>query len=260
MKLALYQGPSPAGDIETAFATVETMMGRAAEEGAVMVVFPELFLPGYNVGANHHDLAQPINGEWIKRLSNLTRQTDCGLTIGFAERDGLTVYNSAASLNAKGELLARFRKLQLYGEKENALFAPGENYVTFDWQGRKVGLLICYDVEFPEHVRALRRMGAELILVPTANMAPYTYVAKTLVPARAHENNVSIAYANYCGQERDLDYVGLSIIVAADGSHIEFAGPDEETLLYANLHALRGEKAMLGTQLEDLRAIRIPLK
>lgn len=260
MKLSLYQGPSPAGDVEQAFSVIEIRLAEAAAAGAVMVVFPELFLPGYNIGAGHHDVAQPIDGAWIKKLSNLARDTNCAITIGFPERDGLSIYNSAVSINQNGELLARFRKIQLWGEKENALFAPGDHYTTFDWQGRKVGLLICYDVEFPEHVRALRRMGCELILVPTANMAPYTYVAKTLVPARAHENNVSIVYANYCGQERDLDYVGLSVIVAADGVPIEFAGIKDETLLHANLHALRGEKAMLGSQIEDFRPIRVPLK
>jgi len=260
MKLALYQGPSPAGDIDKAFDAVSASLQRAAADGAVMMVFPELFLPGYNVGAVHHDVAQQFNGPWVKRLSGMARAAECGLVIGFPERDGLTVYNSAVAINANGELLARYRKIQLFGEKETALFAPGESYATFDWKGRKVGLLICYDIEFPEHVRALRRLGAELILVPTANMEPFSFVSRTMVPSRAHENAVSIAYANYCGVERDLSYVGLSVIVAADGTVLQSAGTDDETMLLANLHALRGEKKLLSTQLEDFRAIRTPFK
>ena len=69
----------------------------------------------------------------------------------------------------------------------------------FEIGGLKAALLICYDVEFPESVRALALAGAELVIVPTALMQPFDVVAKTIVPARAYENQLFVAYANRCG-------------------------------------------------------------
>ena len=259
MKLALYQGPSPAGDVDKAFDTLETTMRRAVDGGAAMVVFPELYLPGYNMSAQHHDYAQRIDGQWMKHLSALARDIGCALTLGFSERDGLTVYNSAVAIDKTGALLARHRKIQLFGETETALFARGGGYTTFFWNDLRVGILICYDVEFPEHVRAMRRMGVDLILVPTANMAPYEFVSKSIVPTRSYESGVAIAYANYCGSERDLDYVGLSLITAADGTVLEAAGESEEALLLVDFNDLPGDLSQMSTQMRDLRALRVPL-
>jgi predicted amidohydrolase len=70
-------------------------------------------------------------------------------------------------------------------------------------EGWKLGLLICYDLEFPENARRLALAGAELILVPTANMVPFDFVADVTVRARAFENQCYVAYANYCGHEGD---------------------------------------------------------
>lgn len=259
MHLALYQGPSPSGDVERAFTIIEERTREAAERGASLIVFPELFLPGYNIGANHHDLAQPLDGPWVKRLSSLARHAGCGIVTGFSERDGRSVYNSAVVLGHEGGLVSRYRKIQLYGEMENTLFSAGASYSIFDWNGVTTGILICYDVEFPEHVRALRRMGVRLVLVPTANMAPFTYVSRVIVPSRAIENSVGIAYANYCGSERDLTYVGESVMAAGDGEPVEKADADSETVLVADLNALRGDPRLLSSQFNDLTIVSTPL-
>ena len=97
--------------------------------------------------------------------------------------------------------------------------------------GLKVGLLICYDVEFPEAVRALALAGADVVAVPTALIRPFDIVARTLVPARAYENQVYIAYAGLCGSEGGLGYCGLSCIVAPDGRDLARAGDDPALLL-----------------------------
>ena len=93
-----------------------------------------------------------------------------------------------------------------------------------DLDGWRLGLLICYDVEFPENARALALAGADLIAAPTANMDPYEVVATTLVPARAYENQVYFAYANYCGHEGEISYCGQSCVVAPDGTDAARAG------------------------------------
>ena len=88
----------------------------------------------------------------------------------------------------------------------------------------KIGILICYDVEFPEAARTLTLAGAELIAVPTAIMQPFCHTCQLLVPARAYENQVFVVYANRCGQEGDLTYCGLSCIVGPDGKDRVRAG------------------------------------
>lgn len=96
-----------------------------------------------------------------------------------------------------------------------------------------MGLLICYDVEFPEAVRAHALAGVDLVAVPTALMRPYDIVADTIVPARAYENQLFVAYANRCGAEAELNYCGRSCVVAPDGNDLARAGASEELIFAA---------------------------
>ena len=100
--------------------------------------------------------------------------------------------------------------------------------------GWSLGLLICYEVEFPEMVRDLAIRGAEVICVPTANMPEYDAVQTVLLPARALENTAYVTYANYCGVEGDLAYGGLSEAAGPDGKVLARAG-DEPALLVVDV-------------------------
>ena len=216
MKIAVLQSPSPSGDIELAFAQLTRALNAAGAAGAAVLVAPEAYFPGYN-----HDhitaIAQPKTGDWLNRLSALCRDANCGLVTGYAERDGAQTFNAAVAFAANGDQIAHYRKIQLYGAREAAIYSPGNAYCTFDLHGTKAALLICYDIEFAPHVAALRDLGATLILVPTANMAPFTHVAAHTVPAMAANYALTIAYANYCGTEGDLAYVGQSLIAGPHG-------------------------------------------
>lgn len=214
MIVGFYQCPSPKGDMDAGFKTIETALHAASEAHVDMLVLPEAFLPGY--GATP-PTAPPDWSMVETRLSELCLRFETALTIGLPEYHLGQVFNSAAAFSSGGDMLARYRKIQLFGETENALYQAGNEYVVFDYLGKRWGLLICYDVEFPEHVRALAQKGAEIILVPTANMMPFVNVSEILVPSRAAENGVSIVYANYCGPEGDLTYTGLSVICGPDG-------------------------------------------
>lgn len=250
MILALYQAASPAGDIPAGLATVETALGHAAEAGAGMLAMPELFLPGYNAVE-----AVPPEGwdDVAPTLARLCRRHGVALAIGLPEYTGEAVYNAAFVWSGTGEELARYRKVQLFGPREAALFTPGERLVTFDHGGVRFGLLICYDVEFPEHVRALARAGAQAILVPTANMMPFVNVNQILLPARAAENAVTIAYANYCGSEGDLDYVGMSAISGPDGYPLACMGARPGLLVAALPSGWSEHGIPAATQLADYR-------
>ena len=119
-------------------------------------------------------------------------------------------------------------------------------------------MLICYDVEFPEATRALALAGADLIAVPTANMAEYDFVARSLVPVRAYENQLFVAYANFTGPEGALQYGGLSVVAGPDGATLAQA-EREETLLIATLDEKRLTAARKAAQhVRDLTVLRNP--
>ena len=253
MKLALYQGPPAQGDPDAALSRLAVQLRAAAATGARMLVAPELFLPGYNRPDLHGALAQPLGGDWCVRMAQMARQYGCGLTVGWAERDDETVYNAASAFDADGNLLGHYRKVQLFGPMEKASFAFGDAYCLFDLDGVKTALLICYDVEFAPHVRALAERGAKLLLVPTANPAGFEHVSDVFVPARAGESDMTIAYANYCGSEAGLDFGGQSLIAGPDTQVIARAGRSE-TLLIATLGPVP-DAALRSSQLTDFRKV-----
>jgi len=94
--------------------------------------------------------------------------------------------------------------------------AGGDDFPVVDFNGRKLGFLICYDVELPENTRRLALSGVGLILVPPANMAPYDFVAEVTVRAPAFKNQCYLMYTNYCGSESEIHYCGLSTGRQAD--------------------------------------------
>ena len=167
-----------------------------------MLVLPELFLGGYNLeGIAARALA--LEGQELLCASDIARQNRLALVFGFPEAalgpQGMPqVYNTVVAIDSTGVRRAVYRKTHLFGAKEKAAFNPGSCLgEVFQLAGLSVGLLICYDVEFPEAVRTLALNGAELILVPTANYTPYDYINENLVPCRAYDNQVHVVYANW---------------------------------------------------------------
>ncbi|MFT3690366.1 carbon-nitrogen hydrolase family protein [Paenirhodobacter sp.] len=251
MKLVLSQ-PSPTnGDTEAAFGHVAMLLRMAGAAGAEMVLLPELFLPGYN----RPDLHAGAQGPWIARLREMARAAGVGLTLGWAERAGEDVYNAATAIGPDGAVLAHYRKIQLFGPMERASFRPGTAPPpVFDLNGRRFGLLICYDIEFAAHSAALAQRGAEIILVPTANPAGFEHVQEVLVPARAHESALTVAYANYCGTETGLAFGGRSLIAGPDARPLAAAGTGETVLIATLPRREDYPPALISTQARDFRA------
>jgi predicted amidohydrolase len=256
MRVALWQAASPAGDEALALAAIGGALAAAGAAGAEVLVAPELWLPGYNQ-PDIAALAQPRGGPWQMALARHCAAARCGLVLGYAERDGDRIFNAALALDATGAELAQYRKIQLYGPREAALFTPGDRYVLFTLSGTRVAVLICYDVEFAPHVAALAAAGVEVILVPTANMLPFTHVGAATVPAMAANHGVSIVYANFCGAEGDLTYAGGSVIAGPHGEVLARAGA-QPALLVVDLPPR--DPARLSTQAADLRLLQVPQK
>ncbi len=252
LTLALWQGHSPEARDDDAFAALDAALAAAAAMGAAWLTAPEVFLPGYNV-PDIPARAQPRGGPWHRRLAASARARGCGIVTGYAERDGARVFNSAVAFDRTGTEAAHYRKIQLYGPRENAIYAPGEDYAIFVAGGATAALLICYDIEFAPHLAELSRRGVTHVFCPTANMDPWTHVARVTVPAHAVNHRLTIVYANYCGTEGDLTYCGGSLIAGPDGSLPVRAGRAPALLVAALPDP---DPALLQTQTEDFRPAR----
>ena len=154
-----------------------------------------------------------------------------------------------------GSLVASYDKTHLFGDVDRQQFQAGQclSDVVLH-KGWSLGFAICYDIEFPEVARALAKKGAEVILVPTANMEPFDSVAMRLVPARSEENGVYIAYANFSGADQAFTYNGLSCVTGPDGEDLARAGRGEE-LIFTDLSKDHVKKIQSTvTYLKDRRA------
>ncbi|MFJ8695550.1 carbon-nitrogen hydrolase family protein [Streptomyces roseolilacinus] len=232
LRTALLQSSGRLGDVTANLRALDEAAARAAAAGAGLLVAPELFLTGYAIGADIARLAEPADGPSAREAAAVAARHGLAIAYGYPERDGDAVYNSARLVGADGALLANYRKTHLYGGFEQDWFTPGaQPVVQAEVGGLRVGLMICYDVEFPENVRAHALAGTDLLLVPTALMHPAEIVADSVVPVRAFENQLYIAYANRTGPEGDFEFVGLSALAGPDGTARARAGRGEDLVI-----------------------------
>lgn len=243
MRVALLQARGTPGDVQENLEAVRRAAEQAAAAGAALLVTPEAFLTGYDIGPRLRELAEPADGPSISAVAGAASAAGVAIACGWVEREGNAIRNSATLFDRSGRAALTHRKAHLYGPVDSGTFAAGHELGVADLGGVCVGLLVCFDVEFPEAVRALALAGAELVAVPTSLMAPYDVVARTIVPARAAENQLFVAYANRVGREATLEYVGQSCVAGPDGTVVAMAGRDEETVLIADLDLAAIERA-----------------
>jgi 5-aminopentanamidase len=236
---------------------LDEICATAAARQVEVLVTPEMFSSGYGLAPDQvAKLAEDPGGPTETAVGRIARRHRIAIVFGHPERangDGdcdNRPYNAATLVGPDGVVRGRHRKVHLFGDVDRALFSPSaERPAAFDFDGSRAGLLICYDVEFPEAVRRLAVDGARTVLVPTANMAGYEVVQQLLVPARACENGCGLVYANYCGADDLFEYNGLSVICGPGGEVLAQAGGQGEELIVADLPS---ESA--GTYLADRRA------
>lgn len=258
MKLAALQMRSVGGDIAANLARVEGAAAEAAAAGATLLVTPELGITGYGAGDDIPALAEPANGPIVEALRRMSRDSGIAIIAGFAEREGAAVYNSAVYVDGDVEPTV-YRKSHLYGDYERSLFMPAEPSTRlFEHRGVTCGMLICYDVEFPENVRRLASAGADAVLVPTALPAGWsgTFITDHMIQTRAFENQVFVAYVNHCGSDAMFSFAGLSCIASPDGQAMAKANAADETLIFAEIdpRAFAISRAE-NTYLKDLRRV-----
>ena len=256
MKIAGFQMQSVVGDVTANLDKIDAAARRAAAEGARLLIAPELAVTGYGAGEAFPDLASPADGPATERLSAIAHRHGLTIVAGFAEKDGEAVYNSAFLTDGR-EQATVYRKSHLYGPYEKQWFRPQEPCsVLAAVDGLRLGMLICYDVEFPENVRRLATAGADLIVVPTALPTGWSgqFIAEHMIRVRAFENQVFVAYVNHCGSDEKFSYAGLSRIAAPDGSLLAQAPADGESLIIADIDPPAFNRSRSeNTYLADLR-------
>lgn len=234
IRVAVLQSGGTSGDVAANLAELERAAHQAVEAAVDLLITPEMHLTGYDIGrAALQSLAQQ---DLVPELGRIARQAGIALIVGGPQRAPEGIYNAAFCVGPSGKLAAVHRKSHLFGALDRALFVAGDDlFARFRVRDVEVAVMICYDVEFPESVRAAALAGAHLVAVPTAQMAPFELVADVVVRARAWENQVYVAYANRVGIEGSLTYVGRSSVVAPDGRVLD-SMTDGEGLLIATVN------------------------
>jgi predicted amidohydrolase len=248
MKVVVAQSPAELDGPEARLAWLSAALA-GADWGADLLVLPELFLSGYNVGPRLPAWGEAADGPFARRIAALAKAHGIAILYGYGEMADGVLYNAATCFGADGARLGGHRKLVMPPGMETAYFSGAAGYQTFELGGFKVAILICYDAEFPENMRAVAQMGAELVLVPTALGQQWGVVAQKVIPSRAFENGVFVCYANHAGVENGLTYLGQSCVVSPWGKDLARAGAVPEFLVAELQH---GEVAAAQARLPYL--------
>lgn len=262
LRLGIWQGSGTAATaeaVEENLSRLELLAAQGAELGVQLLAFPELYLSGYIVTPElARALAEPADGPSLTRVAAAAARHGLAIACPYPERAMVAgrerFYDAIALFDRDGSLLRNYRKTHLWGPDEKRCWSAGYLYpeegealVVQEVNGVGVGLLNCYEAEFPELSRRLALQGARLILIPTAadtwavlstgerTDRPYPDVSRSLIPANAIHNHCFVAYANRCGVEtvqgREMAaYLGNSIVAGPHGDVLVAARP-EPTLL-----------------------------
>ncbi|WP_255196638.1 carbon-nitrogen family hydrolase [Halorarius litoreus] len=252
MRLALAQLAIESGQVARNVDRAVTAIETAADDGADLVVLPELFNVGYFAFDLYAREAEPLDGPTLTRIRETARDHEVGVLAGSIVEDlaasgegpvdeGLA--NTAVLFDRSGDRLATYRKHHLFGYQsaESKLLTAGESLGIADFEGFSVGMTTCYDLRFPELYRELVDAGVTLVCVPSA--WPYPRVEHwTLLPrARAVENQCYVAAANGSGSFDDADLLGRSSVYDPWGTVLASSG-DDPTLVVADIHPERVER------------------
>lgn len=270
MLLSLLQANATVMDVKANLRTIDDAAKRASHAGAGILLTPELFPVGYAPLRLHAELDAATLPSIRERLADIARTHGIGLVyslpapVNGTHDDGAkppradSAWNITATLlDATGAEVLNYAKVHLFGPEEHKAFIGAqEPPAVVEFQGIRTSMLICYDVEFPEAVRAAAVRGAELLLVPTALSAGFDNVPQVLIRARALESQINLAYANHSGQEDVYDFLGGSVIAGPDGTLLAAAG-EAPTLLFAEVgteavRAAREEVPYLRERRPDL--------
>ena len=231
--VALAQISCKPGDKERNLKKIEEAARRANRKEADLLILPELSLTGYVVRDQIYELAERIPGESSKRIERIAEKTDLHIVFGMpelCENTQATLHNTAVLVSPKG-IVGKYRKMYLPTHsvfEEKRYFRPGYQPAVFSTNLGRIGLIICYDIFFPEVTRLARLEGAQLIVCISASPGVRRNFFEVLTTARAMENTAYLAFVNLAGIEDGLQFWGGSRLLAPNGRILCQAKYDEE--------------------------------
>ncbi len=215
--------------IDTALNVVTSKVAEAAEAGAELVILPEIWTPGYFAFDSYADASQHAD-RIREHLSSLASSHDIHLHGGsFVEEKGGDLYNTSVLFDPSGDPVGEYRKIHLfgYGSREPEVLTPGESPTVVDTEIGRLGMVVCYDLRYPELFREMIDGGAEMILVASAWPHPRLDAWSTLNRARAIEGQVYVIAANGVGPTpTGPSLCGHSVIVDPWGIPVAQGGDD----------------------------------
>ena len=233
--ISLAQMAVRVGEVEANLATATTMIREAARRGSDLVVLPELWASGYDL-AHAAEHAGELGGGTAAHVAGLAREYSiavCGSLLTRLEGGG--VGNTAVYVDADGQTLAAYSKVHLFGPMgERRTLAEGEQLALVETGWGSAGLAICYDLRFPELFRAYALAGAEAVILPAQWPRPRLEHWRTLLRARAIENQMLLIACNRVGRDGETEFFGRSAIIDACGETL-IEGGDQEDLLTATV-------------------------
>lgn len=282
VRVSLFQAENPSGTPEAVQRNL-ARMGEALEVAArydsQLTVFPECYNTGYSLGPDEcRDLAEPRDGRSVTTAAEYSTRYDTAIVLPYVERAAAGTVHDSIAVVAGGELVANYRKTHLYGQAERANFTPGEQLPpVVEINEFPVGILNCYECEFPPLYQSLVQRGARMIVGPTAadhhfvlhdgtpTVVPYPDATEHIIPAMAAVWRVFVAYANRRGWEvserGQWQYRGNSGVWAPDGRPVLASGVAEradDTLLVAD--CLPDRVAPFSPEGDHLADLRVGLR
>lgn len=238
MKVAAIQLDSvyrdPAANREQALGWLK----EAAASGADMILLPETWTTGYSEAVFHNvsDYAETEAGPSITMLREFARKNKVWVVTGsLPERDVDAIYNTVWLLNRQGEIAGKYRKMHLYTAMDEHIgFRNGQDMPVFETEFGPVALMTCYDIRFVELSRTYAMRGAKLLLVVSNFPNPKLHHWRTLLQARAIENQFTVVAANRVGAAETSTYFGHSLAIDAWGE-IVAEGDDQEGIMTAEI-------------------------
>lgn len=235
MNIACVQMHCRFGEVDT---NLDNATALIESVEADLYVLPELFNTGYLFQSEHeiNRLAEPANGKTAEVLTQVAKARQAWIVAGFAEKSNNAIYNSAMLVGPHG-LVDIYRKAHLF-DSEKLWFTPGDTpFSVIDVGSARLGLMICFDWIFPESMRSLALLGADIVCHPSNLVMPYCQKAMV---TRCLENQVYAITANRSGADRrpdaEIAFTGQSQITAPRGEILASATEVEETVLVADIN------------------------
>jgi N-carbamoylputrescine amidase len=218
------------------------MAGLAAERGAKIVAFPQLFSLewfAYATSKEPFHLAEGLDGPTVTALRDLSERRRVVTVASFFERDNGVHYNTAVVIERDGTVLGRYRKVhlpQIPLWEERSYFEPGNlGFPVFETSCAKIGVQICWDNFFPEGSRVLALKGAELVIAPTASAFGSQSRWQQMIGANAISNHLFVLRVNRVGKERHQSFYGKSFCVNPYGELVGPPAAGRDAILFADL-------------------------